>query len=272
MKHLIAYIFFGSLLAIIMPIMVPFISFWETATVLVLFLVISWFRSQPHIKILGTAAVAVVALTAIFYFAKYQIVTHLPMCRQSLPWVTSLFDEKAAKLVDSVSIKVDMTWDVYRAKYSQELMDTVNARLERKDTKGAALAQQEFNRLWDKEQVENGIQDSAAAASRSVLAVAQPQPIIPNPVKPSPLSVVLDPGEHQYALQAGQETPVISMPNCGKFVCDISSPMYKYKILYSDSTQYDGGPNTVIPDKKDVSFRVKALSTDQVTIKVTKIG
>jgi hypothetical protein len=77
----------------------------------------------------------------------------------------------------------------------------------------------------------------------------------------------LGPGTHIFELEAGEETPWRGSPSGRTNACGYSSESYDYTIIFSDGTSYPGGPSTVIPEKKNLFWKVRAHS--QQTLYVT---
>lgn len=81
--------------------------------------------------------------------------------------------------------------------------------------------------------------------------------------------VVILAGESEvYHLKVGESTPWIGTKEGELNHCSFSSPSYDYTLAVSDGTEYPGGPNTIIPEKKHCFFRAIAKSEQWVTVSV----
>ncbi len=78
----------------------------------------------------------------------------------------------------------------------------------------------------------------------------------------------LEPGTHIFELEAGEVTPWRAAPNGKNNLCGYSSESYDYIIIFSDGTSYPGGPDTRIPEKHNVFWKIKANSKQTVYVTI----
>mgnify|MGYP001060446407 CR=1 FL=1 len=78
----------------------------------------------------------------------------------------------------------------------------------------------------------------------------------------------LEPGTHVFELEAGEVTPWRAAPNGKNNLCGYSSESYDYIIIFSDGTSYPGGPDTRIPEKHNVFWKIKANSKQTVYVTI----
>lgn len=78
----------------------------------------------------------------------------------------------------------------------------------------------------------------------------------------------LEPGTHIFELEAGETTPWRAAPNGKNNLCGYSSESYDYTIIFSDGTAYPGHPDTRIPEKQNVFWKIKAHSKQTVYVTI----
>lgn len=253
--------------SIIIHAIAPVMSFW-TCFFLVLvgyffFKLISYQRT----RFLGKAGITIIA-----FYAGYLLFTStFPMTTRTAPWLVTKADFSASKVADSVKIKADLLYDGAMNQALDKALEGYTALLKAGKPEAAVAYMDSLTKKWDKDAIKARLQPREETKPVVINQPVQPiQPAPPSQVKPQPQSQVLKLGNtYQFNLKTGQETPWLSFPPCSKFRYSVSSQNYSYKIIYSDGTSYDGGPDVFIPEKTYPSFKIIAKGDELVTVKVS---
>jgi hypothetical protein len=260
---LISFLIGGAIICYILLIIADSAIVWTIVSIVLPLALISVLMSYKRTRIIGVvlASIAVLVTAVNLFEAK------LPQTNRVVPWIAVAFDRWSAKAApDSIDVIYAIAKDQAEAEAARKMLDLAYTYLGREEVEIADSLKEAHDKKWGRKKEAQVVQqqsvipslptNSQADSLKSTLSV--------NTVK-------LSLGEYQYVLKAGQETPVIDVPDCGRFVCNFSSPTYNYKIIYSDGTQYDGGPDVIIPRKTNVSFKIRANIDEVVTVKVSQV-
>jgi hypothetical protein len=271
MKKIVIYSVVAVIVGIILPMMVPSLTFWQIILIIGFFGLTDWLKSKKELRKLGIAMnVVVIIVTAIFLFQAI-----FPMLNKSMPWVIAKGDFESSRIVDKVNLKADITWEEYRNKNSEQMLKTYRSYLNGGKTQEAALVEQEFYNKWNKSRIEDSLKNAKAKlntnANANVNAPANPN----NPPTPNGISTAseeLTVGAHTYLLKKGEMTGWKKIP--GDCIYDVMcyGPQPLYKIYYSDGDLVDftDGIDKELPRKTTPELRIASNADQTMVINVKK--
>lgn len=254
--------------SLIITAIVPAIGFWTCFILVLIGYLFVKLLAYPLTRILGKVGLWAVGLYAGFLF----ISSIFPMTMRTAPWLKTKADFSVSKIADSVKIKSDLIYNAAMNQALDKALEDYKKLLKEGKPEAAIAYMDSLTKKWDKDAIKARLQPREEAKPVVINQPVQPtQPVPPAKAssKQSQSQVLKLGNTYQFDLKTGQETPWLSFPPCSKFRYSISSSNYSYKIIYSDGTSYDGGPDVFIPEKTYPSFKIIAKGDELVTIKVS---
>lgn len=249
-KNLIKYVVVIIAAAIILPFIFP-VSFWKIVLMLALLGFIVWLRKQPRFRFVGT--ILVVGLVILVFYQALS--AYLPMTSKSAPWQLARADYELSSLTDSIALKTDLTWDAYRAKHSEVMLNEFRRRLSLGDSEGAAKVEEEFFNKWDKSRVLQKGRDERSS-------LKSPQ-IETKPVDNVQSELLIDARGRYYIAPAGQESGLVKIGKCLNYYFSNDNGE-RITLYYPDGTHANSWEIAKWPNK--TVFKIKNWSKKDLAL------